>query len=239
MGPNVATALCEQLLAIMKKKHECQEPDELSGDSEIADDEFAEYDWAVIESAMDCLVGIAKAIAGNDFAQHVWPKFQKIILKYSGSSESAERAQATGTLAECILAMGDGVTPYTEQLMKVVMHKFRDEDEVVKGNAIYAAGIMSQYSGNADYIIQQYRAILEKLEPLLEDQGEGKEHLLDNAVGCVARMIIGHPDHLPLKEVLPIVLANTPAKEDYEINGPVLKCLLGLCKFFLRCSEEC
>jgi hypothetical protein len=179
---------------------------------------------------MDCLVALAKAIAGADFAEHVWPKFQKVILKYAGSTDSNERAQATGTLAECIHAMGEAVTPYTEGLMKVVLHRFRDEDEIVKGNAIYAAGIISQYSQNTQYVVQQYRTILEKLEPLLEDDGKDQEHLLDNAVGCVARMIIGNPDSLPLKEVLPSFLTHSPAKEDWEVNGPILKCLLGLCK---------
>jgi importin-4 len=181
---------------------------------------------------MDCLVAFAKAVSGDDFAQHVWPKFQKTILKYAGSSESNEREQATGTLAECILAMAESVTPYTEALMKVVLHRFRDDNQVVKGNAIYAAGVLCQYSGASGFILQQYRTILEKLEPLLDDTDEDKEHVLDNAVGCVARMIIGHADSLPLKGILPAFVAQIPAKVDYEVNQPVLKCLLGLCKSF-------
>jgi len=189
-------------------------------------EEFSEYDWLVNETAMDVLVGLAKALREHFAA--LWQQFEKPVLKYASSEEGGERAAATGTVAECIRWMGKAVTPYTQSLMKIAIHRMGDEDIVAKANGIYAAGLLSQYSEDTDYILKQYGTILRKLEPQLSDDASG--HLLDNAAGCVARMITAYPDKVPLDEVLPVLINLAPAKEDYEVNSPIYQCIVQLCK---------
>jgi len=41
-------------------------------------------------------------------------------------------------------------------------------------------------------------------------------------------MIIAHPQHVPLKEVLPRLVELAPAEEDWEVNGPLFKCFIAL-----------
>lgn len=219
--------ICKQILLVIQAKHPCQQDDDIEDDEEA--EEFSEYDWLVIETAMDCLVSVAKAIRGH-FAP-LWPKFEKAILKHVSSQESGERAAATGTVAECIRAMDKAVTPYTQSLMKVAIHRMNDEDLVAKANAIYATGMLCQFSEDTAYVLKQYPAILRKLEPQLVDDASG--HLLDNAAGCVARMIIAHPDSVPLDDVLPVLLNLAPAKEDWEVNGPIYQAIVLLGWFLI------
>jgi hypothetical protein len=73
-----------------------------------------------------------------------------------------------------------------------------------------------------------YATILTKLEPLLQTDNV---RLLDNSAGCVSRMIMKHPDRVPLDDVLPVVVGLLPLKEDYEENVAVWGMIVQLCKF--------
>jgi hypothetical protein len=216
----------EILVTILHKKHACQISDEEDEDAEELE-ESSEYDWLVIESAMDCIVAIAKAL-GSQFTV-LYKVCYKPILKYASSPDPAERAAATGTLAELILALDNSVTPFTTQLLKTMVHRMTDEDRVTKANAIYAIGLLCQLSGDQDTTVGQYGAILRKLEPLLSDDSAAG-HLLDNAAGCVARMIIAKSDKVPLEDVLPRLVELMPTKEDHEVNSPLFQCVVRLCK---------
>lgn len=98
------------LLAILSKQHPCQQD---LGDDGDADDlqESSEYDWMVIDNALDTVTGMAIAL-GPTFVE-LWKLFEKPIMKYAGSSEAAERSSSVGTIAEYIGSMGDAVTPFT------------------------------------------------------------------------------------------------------------------------------
>src|SRR5699024_10107990 len=50
----------------------------------------------------------------------------------------------------------------------------------------------------------------------------------DNASGCLCRMILAHPDRVPLAQVLPALVDLLPLKEDYEENTPVYQCIYKL-----------
>jgi hypothetical protein len=123
--------------------------------------------------------------------------------------------------------MKNGVTPYTSSLLKLLLHRLSDEDLEVKSNAAYAVGNLCLYSEKADLILKNYNTILQKLEPLLQIKSH---RLLDNAGGCVARMIMAHPENVPVDEVLPALIGILPLKEDYEENEPIYECIVQLCK---------
>lgn len=216
------------LLSIITKRHACQQDlgDEDAELDESLLQESSEYDWHVIDTALDVLVGLSTAL-GQNFDE-LWKMFEKPVLKYVSSQESVERSTAVGTLAQCVRNMESACTPYTSNLMKVILHRIGDEDPDVKANAVYAAGVLCEMSGDDKQIIGNYDTILTKLEPLL-DAGQAPR-VLDNAAGCVCRMISKYPAHVPLQMVLPALVNILPTREDFEENKPIFQCIVSLCK---------
>ena len=53
---------------------------------------------------------------------------------------------------------------------------------------------------------------------------------MDNAAGCISRMISKHKTNVPVDEVLPALLNSgvLPLKEDYQENEPVWKMIVQL-----------
>ena len=53
---------------------------------------------------------------------------------------------------------------------------------------------------------------------------------MDNAAGCVARLILAHKDRVPVADVLPALVNSgvLPLKEDYQENEPVWKMIISL-----------
>ncbi|KAH0536924.1 hypothetical protein FGG08_006226 [Glutinoglossum americanum] len=210
------------VLSILRKQHPCQQD---MGDQEEVESmqESSEYDWLVVDTAMDVILGLSAAL-GTTFGE-LWKIFDKPILKYAGSSEALERSTSVGTIAECVQNMGDAVTPFTASLMKMLLHRLSDEDPETKSNAAFAIGQLCDKSGDANRVVSNYNTILQKLEPLLHTQSH---RLSDNAAGCVARMIIAHPENIPIDEVLPPLVQALPLKEDFEENKPIYEMLVKL-----------
>ena len=216
------------LLAIITKRHPCQQ-DLGDEDVEVDDallEESSEYDWLVVDTAMEVLIGLSAAL-GESFGE-LWKMFEKPVLKYASSQEATERGTAVGTIAECVGNMGKGSTPYTSSLLKVILHRLGDEDLDVKSNAVYAVGLLCEMSEDEKEVLGNYNTILNKLEPMLEVGQNGR--LLDNAAGCVSRMIKKYPTKVPLQLVLPALVEILPAREDYEENKPIFECIVSLCK---------
>lgn len=216
--------IVEQVLQVLQKKHICQQ--DLDGEDEFddADMESSEYDWLVIETAMEVVTCIAAAL-GESFGE-LWQIFEKPIIKFVSGQEKYERSGAVGTIAEAIGNMGASVTPYTTSLMKILLKRLGDEDPEVRSNAAYGTGLLCEKSTNESEITGQYNVILSKLEPLLHQQQEAR--LLDNSAGCVARMIKRHPNHVPLGDVLPVLIQLLPLREDYEENEAVFEMIVAL-----------
>lgn len=226
LGENAAPAvqqITEIVLSILQKKHVCQQ----DLDGEDADDEemeSSEYDWLVIETAMEVVTCLAAAL-GETFAE-LYQIFEKPCLKYTSGQEKYERSAAVGTIAECVGNMGAAVTPYTPGLMKMFLKRLGDEDPEVRSNAAYGTGLLCEMSGNDKEILTNYNTILAKLEPLLHQKQEAR--LLDNSAGCVARMIKAHPNNVPVDQVLPVLVQLLPLREDYEENEAVFEMIVAL-----------
>ncbi|TKA52554.1 hypothetical protein B0A49_12958, partial [Cryomyces minteri] len=218
--------ITNQLLSILTKRHPCQQDlGEEDGEDGDVPEESSEYDWLIIETAMDTVTCLAAAL-GESFGE-LWKVFEKPVLKYASSQERYERSSAVGTIAECAGNMGSAVTPYTAGLLKVAIHRLGDEDPETKSNAAYATGLICEKSTADAIVLKNYNTIFAKLEPVIT--GDRKEaRLLDNSAGCVSRMIARHPDHVPIAEVLPRLVDLLPLKEDWEENEAVFRMIVGL-----------
>lgn len=210
------------MAAIVTKSHPCQLD---LGDEDDGEEleETSEYDWLVIDTALDVVIGLSAAL-GSQFGE-LYKLFEKPIMKAASSNENYERSTSIGVLAEVTAHMGAAVTPYTESILKMVLRRLSDEDQETRSNAAYAAGVLITHSTNTAAYLPSYNQILSKLEPMLHTQ---VARSLDNAAGCVSRMIMAHPDKVPISDVLPVLVSLLPLKEDYEENKPIYECIAGL-----------
>ncbi|KKK22692.1 hypothetical protein P175DRAFT_0497618 [Aspergillus ochraceoroseus IBT 24754] len=211
---------------IITKKHPCQL--EFAPEDETADagEETSEFDWIVVDTALDVVSGMAAAL-GESFAE-LWKVFEKTILRYAGSTESIERATAVGVLAECINGMGGACTQFTPAFLKLLVHRLSDEDPQTKSNAAYAVGRLIEHSNANSEIVKEFPTILSRLEQCLH---QDVSRLQDNATGCLSRMILRHRDNIPIKEVLPVLVSILPLKNDYEENDPLYRMICQMYKW--------
>ncbi|KAL2264525.1 hypothetical protein VTJ83DRAFT_7035 [Remersonia thermophila] len=209
---------------IITRTHPCQQD---LGDEDEAQEEVegsSEYDWLVIDTALDAVIGLAVAL-GPAFAE-LWKIFEKPILKFAASeSENIERSTGVGVIAECAANMADAVTPYTEKLLKLLLKRLSDTDPETKSNAAYATGQLIYNSTDSNTYLPHYPTILQKLESMLQVR---EARIKDNAAGCLSRMILAHPDQIPLGDVLPALVDLLPLRDDYEENSPVYQCIFKL-----------
>ncbi|KAF2837586.1 ARM repeat-containing protein [Patellaria atrata CBS 101060] len=219
----VVKELTEQLVIILTKKHPCQQDLGDEGDDEVME-ESSEYDWLVIETALDVVSCFSVAL-GPSFGE-LWKIFNKPVIKYASSQERSERSQSVGTIAECIGNMGVACTEYTSALLKLLLHRLSDEDPDTKSNAAYAVGLLCENSGAEQEILKAYPTICAKLDPMLSEGQHAR--MLDNAAGCVSRMISAHPTHIPVSEVLPRLVQFLPLREDFEEHKPIFQMIFKL-----------
>ena len=215
---------------ILQKQHPCQKDDELLEEAELLAEESSEYDWLAIETAMECVTALAAAL-GEQF-QELWKIFETPIIKYCSSQERFERSAAVGTVGECIENMGAGCTPFTQRMMRVFLKRLTDEDPETKSNAAFSTGLLCLHSTDGKEVLGNYNTILSTLEPMLQKQSaspsEHEARLLDNAAGCVSRMIKKAPQNVPLEHVLPALVELLPLKEDFRENEPVFDMIVAL-----------
>jgi hypothetical protein len=227
--PDALQQTVKIITSIITKKHPCQEDLAMEEEADLSDIETTEFDWLVIDSAMDVISGMAVAL-GPSFAE-LWKIFEKQVLRYASSGESLERASACGVLAETITGMDEGVTPFTPSMMQVLLKRLGDEDAQTKSNAAYAVGRLVEKSNDDATVVKAYPQILSKLEALF---GITEGRCRDNAAGCVSRLILKHRNKVPVAEVLPALVSSgvLPLKEDYEENEPVWRMIVQMCKLY-------
>ena len=209
---------------IITRSHPCQQ--DLGDEEDEQDVEgTSEYDWLIIDTALDVVIGLAISLSVS-FGE-LWKVFEKPLMKFASSNDRTERSTAVGVIAECSAHMGEAVSPYTATLLKLLLHRLSDEDPETKSNAAYAVGELIYNSTDSQAYLPSFNTILSKLEPMLQMD---HSRIKDNAAGCVTRMIISNPERVPISEVLPALVDLLPLTEDYEENSPVYECIFKLCK---------
>ncbi|KAL8946125.1 MAG: hypothetical protein Q9222_007434, partial [Ikaeria aurantiellina] len=188
--------------------------------------ESSEYDWLVIDTALDVVVSLAQVLQGANFAEF-YKLVEKPVLRFASGSESYERSTAVGVLAECIRGMDrESLTKHSASLFKILMHRLDDEDVDTKSNAVFAVGLLIEKSSDEREVGRNFNSVLAKLEPLL---GTEDKRMKDNAAGCVGRMILrGGKEKVPLAAVVPALVSVLPLQEDWEENEPVWGCVVRL-----------
>ncbi|KAG0199275.1 hypothetical protein BGX28_007434 [Mortierella sp. GBA30] len=225
-GPGIVAdkidAIAEHVRLILEKQAYCQQ--ELEDDEGLLDeDEQAEFDALLISAASD-LTGALAVVLGPSFVPYAKVFMPHIAKYYKASKPTSERSMAIGSLGEIANGMGAGISEFTEHLFPLILKSLSDEDDEVRSNGAFAIGALCQNT-TVD-VSSQYPALLTALFPLF--QGQALPNVTDNACGAVARMILKHPNAVPLDQVLPVFVAALPLKADFEENDPVYKLVFSL-----------
>ncbi|MED6143173.1 hypothetical protein PIB30_003877 [Stylosanthes scabra] len=125
-------------------------------------------------------------------------------------------------LAEVAQNMGSPIAAYVDRVMPLVLKELASSDATNRRNAAFCVGELCKNGG--DLALRYYDNILRGLHPLF-GESEPDDAVRDNAAGAVARMIMVHPESIPLNQVLPVFLRVLPLKEDREESMAVYSCV--------------
>ncbi|KAK3011325.1 hypothetical protein RJ639_011712 [Escallonia herrerae] len=149
-------------------------------------------------------------------------------------------AQACMSTADMIKDLGYiAVEPYMPQLVEATLVLLQEESacqqiesdsEIDDDDAKHDEVLMDAVSDLLPAFAKAmgyYGDVLRGLHPLF-GESEPDNAARDNAAGAVARMIMVHPESIPLNQVLPVFLRALPLKEDHEESMTVYSCLCNL-----------
>ncbi|CAK9160526.1 unnamed protein product [Ilex paraguariensis] len=212
--------LVETTLVLLREESTCQQTE---SDSEIDDDD-AEHDEVLMDAVSDLLPAFAKAM-GFHFAP-IFSKLFEPLMKFAKASRPPQdRTMVVACLAEVAQNMGGPIAGYIDALMPLVLKELASSVATNRRNAAFCVGELCKNGGES--ALKYYGDVLRGLYPLF-GESEPDDAVRDNAAGAVARMIMAHPESIPLNQVLPVFLKVLPLKEDHEESIAVYSCVSNL-----------
>ncbi|CAH2294413.1 importin-4 [Pelobates cultripes] len=221
--PSQLENLCTVIQAVLQCKTLCQDPD-----ADDEDEQQAEMDSMLIEYAGEGIPLIAAAVGGATFAPYFAGFLPLLLNKVKPICSPAEKSFAVGTLAESVVAIGPATVQFVQQILPAFITGVRDEDNEVRSNSVFGLGVLAEHGG--DIIQQQYPKLLSILSSIISCEKNAR--VMDNVCGAVSRMVLSHPNGVPLEQVFPVMLRSMPLKEDFEENTTVFKCIAFLYENF-------
>lgn len=235
VGPHALVPVASECLKntheLLTRKAPCQQTDEAYeqlGGGGVDDNDDDDHD-RFMTSVCDLVGGFAR-VMGPHFKQYL-KEFLPAILAYGKSSRPpSDRSMAMGCLSEIAQELEDAIGEYWQTVFSpAILAGLADPDDNVKRNAAFCCGVCCESLGDA--IVGDYPGMLQGISPLFvvdQTQGESSAACIDNAAAAVSRMIMASPNHVPLAQVLPVLLKSLPLKTDMTENETVYTCLLGL-----------
>ncbi|XP_066460134.1 importin-4 isoform X2 [Eleutherodactylus coqui] len=215
-GPEQLGKICDVIKAVLQSKTACQDEAE---DEE--DNQQAEIDAMLMEYAGEGIPLVAAAVGGGIFAPYFVGFLPLLINKTKSSCSPAEKSFAVGTLAESVVSLGEATAQFVAQLLPPFITAAQDKDNEVRSNAVFGLGVLAEHGGAA--MFKNFPKLLSMFSSLIST--EKNERTLDNVCGAVSRMILTHPEGVPVEQVFPVLLRSMPLKKDFEENVTVFKCI--------------
>lgn len=209
--------LVDATLVLLQEKSACQQT---ASDDEI-DDGDVEHDEELMDAVSDLLPAFAKSM-GPHFASNFAKLFGPLMEFARASRPLQDRTMVVACLAEVAQNMGAPIAAYVDNVMPLVLKELTSSDSTNRRNAAFCVGELCRNGGEGTF--KYYGDILRRLSPLF-GESEPDDAVRDNAAGAVARMIMVHPELIPLNEVLPVFLKVLPLKEDHEESMAVYTCV--------------
>lgn len=211
--------LVEATLTLLQEQSACQQ---MESDSD--DDDDPEHDEVLMDAVSDLLPAFAKAM-GSNFAP-IFSKLFEPLMKFARASRPPpDRTMVVACLAEVAQDMGPPIAGYIDNVMPLILKELISLEATNRRNAAFCVGELCKNGG--EYALKYYGDVLRGLYRLFGDS-ETDNAVRDNAAGAVARMIMVHPEAIPLSQVLPVFLKVLPLKEDHEESLTVYSCICNL-----------
>ena len=230
--PGLTEKIIECVQRVMRSDCACMDNEDVGEECEEAQE--AEQDELLFEYAGEILPslgramtsGIDSSVGTNNFSPYFAGIFPMLLKKTKKHCTVAERSFSLGSLAECMSPLGAGggnsLQPFIQHLMPVYTAAFKDEDKDVRNNAIYGLGELALHGGSP--VRNHFPSILQTLSTQLAVESDPR--CLDQIVGAVCRLIIAYKEGVPIQQVMPVVMANLPLREDMEEYEAVVRALL-------------
>ena len=222
---SVANDCLENTYALLAKEAPCQQLEDYGEEFGDEDDDHDSFMTSVCD-----LVGSFGRVMGQHFVQYL-PKFLPAICAYAKSSRPpSDRSMAIGCIGELAQELGSGIADHWPTVFyPAAVAGLADSDDSVRRNAAFCIGVGCE--GLGDAVASQYPDMLQHLSPLFSidvTEGDTAAACVDNACAAVARMIKTSPSHVPIAQVLPVLLKALPLKNDMTENETVYSCLFGM-----------
>ncbi|XP_024026143.1 importin-4 isoform X2 [Morus notabilis] len=209
--------LVDATVSLLREESACQ----LTESDDDIDDDDTEHDEVLMDAVSDLLPVFAKSM-GSHFAP-IFAKLFEPLMKFAKASRPPQdRTMVVACLAEVAQNMGAPIAGYVDRVMPLVLKELASSDPTNRRNAAFCVGELCRNGG--DGTLKYYDGILRGLYPLF-GESEPDDAVRDNAAGAVARMIMVHPESIPLNQVLPVFLKVLPLKEDHEESMAVYTCV--------------
>ncbi|KAE8682001.1 ARM repeat superfamily protein isoform 3 [Hibiscus syriacus] len=210
--------LVDATLTLLREESACQQ---LENGSDVDDEDDTEHDEILMDAVSDLLPEFAKSM-GCHFAPLFARLFEPLMKFAKASRPPQDRTMVVACLAEVAQDMGDPIAGYVDRLMPLVLKELASSSATNRRNAAFCAGELAKNGGES--ALKYYNDILRGLYPLF-GESEPDDAVRDNAAGVVSRMIMVHPQSIPLNQVLPVFLRVLPLKEDHEESLAVYNCV--------------
>ncbi|KAF2531371.1 hypothetical protein F2Q70_00033183 [Brassica cretica] len=217
---NYLPPLVDATLLLLREKAACQQLEDESDD----DDDDAGHDEVLMDAVSDLLPAFAKCM-GSHF-EPVFASFFEPLMKFAKASRPPQdRTMVVASLAEVAQDMGAPIAAYVDRIMPLVLKELGSRHATNRRNAAFCVGELCKNGGET--ALKYFNDVLRGIYPLF---GESETDLgvRDNAAGATARMIVVHPQLVPLNQVLPVLLKGLPLKEDQEESMAVYSCIYSL-----------
>ncbi|PPD80935.1 hypothetical protein GOBAR_DD22135 [Gossypium barbadense] len=194
--------LVDATLTLLREESACQQ---LENGSDIDDENDTEHDEILMDAVSDLLPAFAKSM-GYHFAP-IFAKLFEPLMKFAKASRPPQdRTMVVACLAEVAQDMGAPIASYIDRLMPLVLKELASPSATNRRNAAFCAGELAKNGGETT--LKCYNDILRGLYPLF-GESEPDDAVRDNAAGAVARMIMVHPQSIPLNQVFVRTLSNS------------------------------
>ncbi|XP_037135293.1 importin-4 [Syngnathus acus] len=207
---------------VLKKKTACQDSDEADDD-----DQEAEYDAMLQEFAGEGIPLLAASVPADSCAPVILDLLPLILSKTKSSCTEAEKSFSLGTLGEILQALihssggRELAGQLSSRLFPVLVAGVKESDAEVRSNSVFGLGCLAQAAG--PLVASNYPTMLGVFSNLLSKEADPR--VIDNLCAALCRMILSNVDVVPLEQVVPVLVARLPLKEDLEENKTVFSCL--------------
>lgn len=229
--------LCMQVLAVLNGTHTCQAIDMEEDVPKDEDLDASETEATLQDVALEVLVSLSHALAG-DFGK-VFEAFKPVIIALFQSKSKNKRSSAVGAASEIALGMKTQ-NPYIQEMLEgLVVSLTSDKSLEVRGNAAYGVGLLCEYasfdvSAVYEHVLKALYQVLSTADQkaLSAEDDEVTREIVDrsyaNASGCVARMALKHENLVPLEQTVPALLAHMPLHTGFEEYQPIFELIMKL-----------